>query len=64
MSAATPTRSSERSRQPSAKVIAASASASLASPVKHTPPAKAKSSSTPPGAPKKQRSAAPEPSSC
>jgi hypothetical protein len=59
MSSATPTRSSDRARQPSAKVIAASAS--LAAPVQQTPPAKAKSSSTPPAKPnKKQRSAAPK----
>jgi hypothetical protein len=54
----TPTRASARTPVPSAK--AAAASASLAAPVQ-TPPAKPKSSSTPPGAPhKKQRSAAPK----
>jgi len=52
----TPVRSSDRTRQPSAKVAAAS----LAAPVQ-TPPSKPKSSSTPPEAPKKkQRPAAPK----
>ena len=52
----TPVRTSDRTRQPSAKVAAAS----LAAPVQ-TPPSKPKSSSTPPEAPKKkQRAAAPQ----
>lgn len=56
----TPTRSSDRTRQPSAKVKNVK-EASLAKPVQQTPPAKPRSSSTPPGAPnKKQRSAAPQ----